>query len=230
MVPNSYVLMLEINLFALFMAGLLGGGHCVGMCGGIVTAFSLQLPPGARWPYLLGFNAGRLAGYALIGALLGGLASFATLAALQSLKLILFVLANLLLLVLGWYIAGWSRALTRIEALGQPIWRRVQPLMSKLLPVHSIWQTPLIGLLWGWIPCGLVYTASLSALASANPLNGAAVMLAFGLGTLPNLLLMGLMAQLLQALLKKLWVRQMCGATISALALYQLYLLAMYML
>ncbi|WP_410498286.1 sulfite exporter TauE/SafE family protein [Chitinibacter sp. S2-10] len=222
--------MLEINLFALFLAGLLGGGHCIGMCGGIVTAFSLQLPAGARWPYLLGFNLGRLAGYALIGAILGALASFATLGALQSVKIGLFFAANLLLIGLGLYIAGWSRALTRIEALGQPIWRRVQPLMRTLLPIRSIWQTPLIGLLWGWIPCGLVYTASLSALASANAISGAGVMLAFGLGTLPNLLLMGLMANRLQNALKKIWLRRACGVIVIALALYQLFHLMGYML
>ncbi|WP_157669601.1 sulfite exporter TauE/SafE family protein [Chitinibacter sp. GC72] len=221
--------MLEINLLALFLAGLLGGGHCAGMCGGIVTAFSLQLPAGARWPYLLGFNLGRLAGYALIGALLGALASFATLAALQSVKVGLFFAANVLLFILGLYIAGWSRVLTRIEALGQPLWRRIQPLLRKLLPIRSIWQTPLIGLLWGWIPCGLVYTASLSALASAQPLHGAGVMLAFGLGTLPNLLLMGLMAHKLQTLLKKIWFRRSCGLLVMALAVHQLVLLMGYM-
>ncbi|WP_373975572.1 sulfite exporter TauE/SafE family protein [Chitinibacter sp. SCUT-21] len=222
--------MLEVNLFALFLAGLLGGGHCIGMCGGIVTAFSLQLPLGARWPYLLGFNLGRLAGYAAIGFLLGALASFATLAALQSIKLILALAANLLLLVLGLYIGGWSRALTKVEKLGQPVWRLVQPWMRKLLPVRSVWQTPLIGLLWGWIPCGLVYTASLSALASANPISGAGVMLAFGLGTLPNLLLMGLMARRLQSYLQKTWVKRSCGLLVIAMAVYQLFLLLRYML
>ncbi|WP_028449017.1 sulfite exporter TauE/SafE family protein [Chitinibacter tainanensis] len=217
--------MLEVDLLALFLAGLLGGGHCVGMCSGIVTAFSLQLPATARWPYLLGFNLGRLAGYALIGALLGGLASFALLLQLQALKLSLFVLANLLLLLLGLYIAGVNRWLTRVEALGQPLWRRVQPLMRRLLPVRSVWHTPLIGLLWGWIPCGLVYTASLSALASGSASHGAGVMLAFGLGTLPNLLLMGLFARQLQQGLQKPWVRPLCGGLIVAMALWQLYTL-----
>ncbi|QLG87518.1 sulfite exporter TauE/SafE family protein [Chitinibacter bivalviorum] len=217
--------MLEINLLALFLAGLLGGGHCIGMCGGIVSAFSLQLPSGARWPYLLGFNAGRLLGYVLIGAFLGGVGSFATLGSLQTIKIYLFVIANILLIMLGLYIAGWSRALTRIEKIGQPIWRAVQPVMRKLLPVHSVWQTPLIGLLWGWIPCGLVYTASLSALASASPVSGAGVMLAFGLGTLPNLMLMGLLAKRVQSLVQKSWVRRLCGLVVIAMASYQLFLL-----
>jgi sulfite exporter TauE/SafE len=117
-----------------------------------------------------------------------------------------------------------------VEKLGQPLWRRIQPVMRRLLPIRSIWQTPLIGLLWGWIPCGLVYTASLSALASADPIRGAGVMLAFGLGTLPNLLLMGVMAQRLQAGLKTPWIRRSCGALVIAMALYQLFNLGGYML
>ena len=210
--------MLELDYLALFLAGLLGGGHCVGMCGGIVAAFSANLPTGRRWPYHVGFNLGRLLGYALIGAILGGLASFATLGALQSVKVGLFVLANLLLIVLGLYIAGWSRILTQVEKLGQPIWRALQPLLRRLLPIRSLWHAPLVGLLWGWIPCGLVYTASLAALSTASASKGAGVMLAFGLGTLPNLLLLAAMAQQVLQLLSRRGVKQIFGSLIIALA------------
>ncbi|AOX99175.1 sulfite exporter TauE/SafE family protein [Jeongeupia sp. USM3] len=214
--------MAEYNLLALFLAGLLGGGHCLGMCSGVVTAFSLQLPAGARWPYHLGFNAGRIAGYVLIGALLGALGSFSVLLQLQALKTGLFVLAQLLLIALGAYLAGWARWLTRVEQLGVPVWRHLQPVLRKALPIRRWPQTLWVGLLWGWLPCGLVYTASISALASASPLKGALAMLAFGLGTLPNLLLIGSVAQSLLRALRHPLVRNVIGTAFVAWGLWQL--------
>lgn len=215
--------MLELDYLALFLAGLLGGGHCAGMCGGVVAAFSAQLPAGPKLPYHLGFNLGRLLGYMLIGAILGGVAGITALAQMQSVKMGLFVAANLLLIALGFYIAGWSRWLTHIERIGQPIWQRIQPLLRRFLPIRSVWHTPVIGFLWGWIPCGLVYTASLAALSTASAVNGAGVMLAFGLGTLPNLVLIGLFASRLMKFLNYPGVRPCFGMLIIALGVYRLW-------
>nr|WP_314899865.1 sulfite exporter TauE/SafE family protein [uncultured Deefgea sp.] len=214
--------MLELDFLALFLAGLLGGGHCAGMCGGVVAAFSSQLPAGPKLPYHIGFNIGRLLGYALIGAVLGGIAGVTALAQLQSVKSVLFVLANLLLIVLGLYVAGWSRWLTKIERVGQPIWQRIQPLLRRMLPIRSVWHTPVIGFLWGWIPCGLVYTACLAALSTASIGKGAGVMLAFGLGTLPNLLLIGLFASRLTQFLSYPGIRPCFGLVIIGMGLYRL--------
>ena len=214
--------MLELDFIALFLAGLLGGGHCAGMCGGIVGAFSAQLPAGPKLPYHLGFNLGRLLGYAFIGFMLGGLASFTSLSQLQSVKTILFILANFLLIFLGLYIAGWSRWLTKIEKVGQPIWGLVQPILRRFLPIRSLWHTPIIGFLWGWIPCGLVYTASLAALSTASMWQGAGVMLAFGIGTLPNLLLIGLFASRLMRVLNYPAVRPFFGMIIICFGIYRL--------
>ncbi|MBM5570419.1 MULTISPECIES: sulfite exporter TauE/SafE family protein [Deefgea] len=214
--------MLELDFVALFLAGLLGGGHCAGMCGGVVAAFSSQLPAGPKLPYHLGFNLGRLLGYALIGAILGGLAGITALSQLQSLKSVLFVLANVLLIALGLYIAGWSRWLVRIERIGQPVWQRIQPLLRRLLPIRSVWHTPMIGFLWGWIPCGLVYTASLAALSTGSASKGVGVMLAFGIGTLPNLLLIGLFASRLTQALNYPGVKPSFGLMIMAIGLYRL--------
>ncbi|BCL75461.1 membrane protein [Jeongeupia sp. HS-3] len=214
--------MVEYNLLALFLAGLLGGGHCLGMCSGVVTAFSLQLPPGNRWPYHLGFNAGRIAGYALIGALLGGIGSFSVLLQLQAMKTVLFILAQLLLIALGVYLAGWANWLTRLERLGVPVWRHIQPLLRRALPIRHWSQTLWVGLLWGWLPCGLVYTASISALASASPLKGMLAMLAFGLGTLPNLLLIGSMTQSLLRVFRHRWMRNLIGSAFIAWGIWQL--------
>lgn len=157
--------MIETNYWILFLAGLLGGGHCVGMCGGIVAALTLHQPTGhARWRVLAGYNLGRIASYALIGALLGGVAAGGlSLASTHSWQLGLAALADLMLIAMGLYLAGFAQAVTALEKLGQPVWRRIQPLVGRLLPVRSAGRAVAVGAVWGWLPCGLVYSASISA-------------------------------------------------------------------
>ncbi|WP_035056768.1 sulfite exporter TauE/SafE family protein [Andreprevotia chitinilytica] len=219
--------MFELDLGALFLAGLLGGGHCLGMCGGVVTAFSLQLPPGPRWRYHLGFNLGRLLGYALIGAIVGGLGSLTTLLSLQAVKTVLFALAQALLILMGLYLAGWSGWLRRVEKLGVPVWQRIQPVLRRLLPIRNWPQSVAVGMLWGWLPCGLVYTASLSALASASPVKGAAILFLFGIGTLPNLLLIGAASGSLLAWMRAQWVRKTSGVLLIAIGVFRLCQMAL---
>ncbi|MEN9658880.1 MAG: hypothetical protein RL571_2345 [Pseudomonadota bacterium] len=214
--------MLEFDLLALFLAGLLGGGHCVGMCGGVVTAFSLQLPAGRRWHYHLGFNLGRILGYILIGILVGGLGSLPVLLSLQGIKSILFIAANLLLILLGAYMAGWSVLILHLEKAGRPLWGKIQPFMQLYLPVKRWSDTLIVGALWGWLPCGLVYTASLNALASASPWHGGLIMLAFGIGTLPNLLLMSAFIEPLRALLRRPYLRYFFGGSLIFLGSFRI--------
>ena len=135
--------MLEISLLSLFLTGLLGGVHCLGMCGGIVTAISLT-GTGNRPLLLLGYNLGRLGSYTLIGALLGGLSQWG-LAQTSYLPLQQwqFALANLLLILLGLYLAGLSTMVGRIEKLGVPLWQRLQPLTRRFLPVRHPWHSVL---------------------------------------------------------------------------------------
>ena len=216
--------MQDFNLAALFMLGFLAGGHCLGMCGGIVAALSLQQRQArSHWLLMLAYNTGRLSSYSLVGALVGGIGGLGiaslNIAALQHL---LYALANLLLIAMGLYLMGISAFITQIERLGKPLWRIVQPAMQKLLPVRSPWQGLLLGALWGWLPCGLVYTASLSALASGSAQQGALTMLAFGLGTLPNLLAMGAFAEALRSLSRQPLVRWTSGGLICALGLWRL--------
>ncbi|TDR72976.1 sulfite exporter TauE/SafE family protein [Paludibacterium purpuratum] len=214
--------MIETSLLVIFLAGLLGGGHCVGMCGGIVAALTFNLPAGKnRYVMLLGFNLGRLTSYVLIGALLGGLAG-ATLLRAQPLQFALYLLANVMIIAIGLYLAGLSAFVTRIERLGQPIWRRLQPLVRRLLPIRHAGQAVLAGAVWGWVPCGLVYSAGISALASGHALDGALIMLCFGLGTLPNLLAMGLFADALRERLQRQAVRTAAGLAVSILGAVQL--------
>ncbi|MDP1652306.1 MAG: sulfite exporter TauE/SafE family protein [Rhodocyclaceae bacterium] len=182
----------ENSLLALFIVGLLGGGHCAGMCGGIVGALCLQSPQGgAAFGVHLAYNVGRIASYALAGLLVGALGYLA--GNLLPLQHGLYLFASLMLIALGLYLLGMTQFLAPLERGGQALWKRIQPLTRRFLPVRGIAQALPLGLLWGWLPCGLVYSALTTALASGSAGKGALLMLAFGLGTLPNLLLAGLL-------------------------------------
>lgn len=212
------------TLLTLFILGFFGGTHCVGMCGGLSTAFSLQLPPHIRriWLIIL-MNLGRLSSYIIIGALMGALSQAGNLLnQTHTIQQILFIFANLLLLLMGLYLAGIMYLASKIERIGQPIWRRLNPFLSKLLPIKSITSCFLVGLLWGWLPCGLVYNASLYALSSGSAYQGALYLAAFGLGTLPNLLTIGVFASQLQTYLQNNKIRLISGLLVSAWAIYQL--------
>ena len=196
--------------------GLLGGGHCLGMCGGLMGALTLAIPPeqrGKRLRLLLAYNLGRIFSYACAGLLLG-LAGWAV--ASSPAALALRVAAALLLIAMGLYLAGWWSGLTRIEALGRGLWRHIQPMASRLLPVSSLPRALLLGALWGWLPCGLVYSTLLWAASQGNATHSALLMLAFGLGTWPVLLATGLAAERLTALLRKQGVRTAGGILVAA--------------
>jgi sulfite exporter TauE/SafE len=202
------------GLLPIFLVGLLGSVHCIGMCGGIVSAFSVAGTPGRRIPIavvaqpmpravaappgqallrVLAYNSGRIGSYMLAGAIAGGAASGArALLPMAALGVAFYWLANLMLVALGLYLMNAWRGLARLESLGQGLWRRVQPFTTRLLPVDSAGKALLLGGLWGWLPCGMVYSVLLTALLSGSAVGGAAVMLAFGLGTLPMLLGLGL--------------------------------------
>ncbi|ACO78200.1 hypothetical protein AvCA_19930 [Azotobacter vinelandii CA] len=198
-------------LFSATILGLLGGGHCLGMCGGLMGALTLAIPPeqrGRRLRLLLAYNLGRILSYAAAGLLIGlGGWALANSPAALALRLI----AALLLIVMGFYLAGWWSGLTRIEALGQRFWRHLQPVASRLLPVDSLPRALLLGAVWGWLPCGLVYSTLLWAASQGNALDSTLLMLAFGLGTWPMLLATGLAAERLTAWLRQKHVRIASG-------------------
>lgn len=203
----------------------MGGVHCVGMCGGIVVAFTsgIEERSGRGIGLHLTYNIGRVASYTIAGALAGGLgAAVAEAGALGNARIILFVLANLFLCVLGLYLTGFTSSMALFERLGQKLWRHVEPLGRKILPVRSGVQAFTLGLLWGWLPCGLVYGVLASSLASASLASGALVMLAFGLGTLPNLLLAGVLAGQMRRLASKVWLRRLAGGIVFAYGLFGL--------
>nr|WP_225778603.1 sulfite exporter TauE/SafE family protein [Pseudomonas sp. Marseille-Q3773] len=202
--------------------GLLGGGHCLGMCGGLMGALTLAIPPeqrGRRLRLLLAYNLGRVLSYGCAGLLLG-LAGWAV--ASSPAALALRVLAALLLIVMGLYLAGWWSGLTRIEALGRGLWRHIQPVASRLLPVSSLPRALLLGALWGWLPCGLVYSTLLWAASQGNAGYSAALMLAFGVGTWPVLLATGLAAERVNTMLKRRSVRVAGGVLVMLFGIWTL--------
>lgn len=189
----------DSGFLAVFLIGLLGGVHCAGMCGGIVSALSLQMPGkpgtgGPAWTLHLAYNLGRIGSYAIAGALMGALGSLGLLLDnVMPVQMILYVAANLMMVALGLYLTGLTQTLAFTERAGQWLWRRVQPATKRFLPVRGVAQAFPLGMLWGWLPCGLVYSVLTMAILSGSAARGAAIMLAFGLGTLPNLMLAGLL-------------------------------------
>jgi len=209
-------------LSSALILGLLGGGHCLGMCGGLMGALTLAIPKeqrSRRFRLLLAYNLGRILSYALAGLLLG-LAGWAV--ANSPVAVAMRVVAALLLISMGLYLAGWWSGLTRIESLGRGLWRHIQPVANRLLPVSSLPRALLLGALWGWLPCGLVYSTLLWAASQGNVGNSALLMLAFGLGTWPVLLATGLAAERTNALLRKRGVRVAGGLLVILFGLWTL--------
>lgn len=212
-----------------FLMGLLGSVHCFGMCGGIVGALTMGLPADLRQspkqliPYLLTYNFGRIASYAIAGLLIGFLGGqFAQVLPMDSPHAIAKWFTAIFLIILGLYIGSWWQALSVLEKWGSHLWRKIEPLGKRFLPVRHPIQALGLGLVWGWLPCGLVYSALALALTSGSALNGGILMFSFGLGTLPMLLAIGGSTQWLNQWTKRLSVRRVMGAIIIALGIYGL--------
>jgi sulfite exporter TauE/SafE len=208
------------------LMGLLGSTHCVVMCGGVVaaTCSALPLDRGARWwahvRYVLSYNAGRIASYATAGAIVGAMgASLASFGVVERAQLGLRLGAGVLMVAVGLYVAGFGRAMRWIERAGEPVWRRVARVARRFVPVRSPMQALALGLLWGWMPCGLVYAALAAAVTSGSTLGGVLTMAAFGLGTLPMLVAMGSAASAVARAARIRWVRSVAGVVLVALGL-----------
>lgn len=171
--------------------GLAGSVHCLGMCGGIAAAAGARLGGGggsAAMPGSLAFNAGRILSYAVLGALVGALAG-AVMGQfpVRPFAVVLRLLAALLMLAMGLSLLS-GRDLLSLERLGGRVWGRLRPLAGRVLGLPGAVRFGALGMLWGLLPCGLVYSAlALAAVAGSGPV-GAAAMLAFGAGTLPSML------------------------------------------
>jgi sulfite exporter TauE/SafE len=206
-----------------FTLGLVSSAHCIGMCGGIMGALTMAIPANAankRWIILVGYNIGRILSYGVMGLLAGFFAQqFANMGG----GIILRILAGALLIAMGLYLADWWRGLTKLETLGRYLWVYLQPLGKGLMPVDNISKALLLGAIWGWLPCGLVYSALVSAMTQPVPILASGSMLAFGLGTLPAVLAAGVAAQQLTRILQQKQVRVGLALLIMVYGVWTIY-------
>jgi hypothetical protein len=212
-----------------FAMGFLGSTHCVAMCGGVVAMTCSSLPIerrrniGSQIGFALAYNAGRIGSYAAFGALAGGLgASAVAMAGIVPAALLLRTAAGMMMVAVGLYLAGISSALGFIERAVSPIWRLVAPGARRLLPIRHPLSAFALGLIWGWMPCGLVYAALASAITSGSGPAGAATMAAFGVGTLPMLLALGSAGAAVARLARARVVRCAAGAIVLLFGAVQL--------
>ncbi len=207
-----------------FVVGLLGGAHCVGMCGGIMNALVYAVPEGQRspakvLPIVFLYNLGRITSYALAGAIIGALGAWMQMIA-SPIGMGLRVLAGLMMVAMGLYIAGWWRGLAHLEKLGNHAWKHIQPLGSRFMPVRKPWQALLLGAIWGWLPCGLVYSALTLSAGVVYWYQSALVMIAFGLGTLPVMMLTGAFAFQVKVWTQKALVRNIAALMVIGFGLW----------
>jgi sulfite exporter TauE/SafE len=179
-------------LSAALLSGLLGGVHCAAMCGAIATSLSFgqkAASPAMQWLQALQPNLGRVLGYTVAGAIVGGFGhGLVAVAQRPELTIALRVGVGLLMIVVALRLLDPRGRFNPLSTPANAVWRRLQPLQRALLPADTLPKRIGIGLLWGWLPCGLSATLLATAWLQASALHGALTMLAFGLGTLPVML------------------------------------------
>jgi sulfite exporter TauE/SafE len=219
--------MLINDFFSAFLIGILGAGHCIGMCSGIASALSFSISPTQKNGLLslLLYNLGRISSYSLAGFIFAASSSVLIIWMGGKESLIyLRIFAAIMMLLLACYIARLWNGLIIVERAGQLIWRFIKPLAQYFLPLkHPLLAFPL-GFLWGWLPCGLVYSTLVWAVSTADAVNGLLIMLGFGLGTLPAMMLVGTLSHRLKTILNKQWFRYSSGLILALFALQTLYI------
>lgn len=219
--------MLLNDFFSALLIGLLGAGHCIGMCSGIASALSFSINPQQKNGLLalLLYNLGRITSYSVAGFIFAGSSSlFIVWMGGKESLIYLRIFAAIIMLLLAFYIARLWNGLIIIERAGQMLWKGIKPLAQYFLPLkHPLLAFPL-GFLWGWLPCGLVYSSLIWAISSADALNGLVIMLGFGLGTLPAMMLVGSLSHKLKHILSKNWFRYSSGLILALFAFQTIYI------
>ncbi len=203
--------------FTAFFLGLLGSVHCAVMCGGISGYFHQAQSQSASMRFSVSLMAGRLCSYAVAGALAAGFGgSLVGVLGEQLSSNLMQVFVGLFLILLGISLTGLWNGLSGIEKVGARFWKLISPLSSCVIPITNFRGAFLAGALWGWLPCGLVYSALVLVMGAENSMLGAFSMVAFGLGTTPVLAIIGLSSQGLK-LKGKPWIRRTAGAAVILL-------------
>ena len=220
-----------VSLSAAFLIGLFSTVHCIGMCGSIIGALSLSLPASIRdnrikrFSFVSSYNIGRILSYTLAGLIAGaiGMGLFES-SGISSGHVILQSIGLAMMVAIGLYLAGWLPQVSYFEKAGIPVWRKLEPIGRKMMPVDSIIKAFIYGFIWGWLPCGLVYTVLLWTLTSGSAINGALTMMAFGLGTLPTLITAGVMTSWLTRFAHSQNARRVIGILIILMAIGSLFI------
>ncbi len=209
-----------------FVMGLFSSMHCIGMCGSIIGTLTLSLDSKVRnnkarlAAFVLNYNLGRIASYTIAGGLAGLVSAVLTFPVDVKMGHRLLQLSSALVMAsAGLYIAGWFPHFAYVEKMGTLLWKKIEPFGRKLIPVRTRFNALLFGMVWGWLPCGLVYTALLLAATEGDVFKSAMTMLAFGLGTLPAVMGVGIMTASLQKLSKQVRFKQIIGILMILLAL-----------
>ena len=209
-----------------FAMGVFSSLHCIGMCGSIIGTLTLSLKPEIRtnkallFPFVLNYNLGRISSYALTGALAGAIEAILSLPFEEGHgHRVLQVISAAIMTSAGLYIAGWFPRFAYIEKTGARLWKLVEPFGRRLIPVQTRSQAFLFGMVWGWLPCGLVYTALVLSATTGDILRSALTMLSFGLGTLPAVMGLGIMTTILTRLSRMRYFKQAIGLFMIVLAL-----------
>jgi len=208
-------------LTAALLAGLLGSAHCLGMCAGISGLFAVNANVSTmrqQLPFALSYNLGRVLTYAFLGIIVGSFGSVVVKAS-PAMAGGIRILGGGVIILIGLKIAFDLRLLNPIERMGGTVWSRIAPAAQRLLPVTSLPRALGLGLVWGWLPCGLVYSVLLIAATSTRPGDGALVMFAFGIGTMPAMLMTGLGAAQLAQLMRRKGARVGLGLLLVVLGL-----------
>jgi sulfite exporter TauE/SafE len=210
-----------MTLLSAFLTGLLGSVHCLGMCGGIIGALTMSLPKHRQlssrhiWLYLLSYHSGRISSYTIAGILVNFLGTQLTsLLAPQTISKISVWVSGTFMILLGLYLGRWWQILAVLERLGHQIWCKLEPLGRGILPVRTWQQAYSIGLIWGWLPCGLTYSVLVLPLTATSVWQGGLVMLVFGFGTLPMLLMIGTTTHWFTLYVRQLIIQRLIGALI----------------
>lgn len=213
---------MEIDFLSAFVIGLLGSGHCLAMCGGISTMLTTSLPSHSKkLPLVLSYNFGRICSYGILGAIAGLTGSLT--ASWVGLPIMgLKAIAGIFLILLGLYIGQWFMGLVKVEQIGKLLWQYISPFTKRFIPVNSIKKSFGLGTLWGWLPCGLVYSTLTWSMASGSTIEGAAIMICFGLGTLPSLLSVSLGVLSVKQLLSNIYFRKIAALSLVLYGVYTL--------